>query len=442
MGLSWPKLPFQFTLKSLKPHGLMTRFLLIFFTPLVLVQLVAAFVFVDRHLDSVTKLLAQNIVGASRSLINLYEKKIFTEDELNRISTNHYHFAYKFYPDRSLTEEKSASGWITGYLKRELELSIKYKYQVFSKKSLLFLLIQLPDGVMQLDFPRKLLFSNTAELVLYWALGTTIFSILIAGLFLRNQIRPLILLERKTKQFGRGETIDDVPVHGAKEIRNLIESFNIMKNRIKRQVMQRTQVLAGISHDLRTPLTRLKLELSMAPKSDLTQSLNHDVEEMQSMVSAYLDFAKGDHRESFEEIHLRPFLERLIKKFKNVDIDFKYSDILPDVVFNGRPESLERAFENLFNNASRHASTVSIYHEESRDHVHIILDDDGKGIPKDKRQEVFQAFYRLDASRNTETGGVGLGLSIVQDIIHSHGGRIDLDEAPGGGLRIQIKLPK
>jgi len=206
--------------------------------------------------------------------------------------------------------------------------------------------------------------------------------------------------------------------------------------------MQRTQVLAGISHDLRTPLTRLKLELSMAPKSDLTQSLNHDVEEMQSMVSAYLDFAKGDHRESFEEIHLRPFLERLIKKFKNVDIDFKYSDILPDVVFNGRPESLERAFENLFNNASRHASTVSIYHEESRDHVHIILDDDGKGIPKDKRQEVFQAFYRLDASRNTETGGVGLGLSIVQDIIHSHGGRIDLDEAPGGGLRIQIKLPK
>ena len=442
MGLSWPKIFWKPSLKFLKPHGLMSRFLLIFFTPLVLVQLVAAFVFVDRHLDSVTKLLAQNIVGASQSLINLYERKLFTEEELNRISTNHYRFSYKFYPDRSLTPEKSASGWIAGYLKRELERSIRYKYQVFSKDSQLFLLIQLPDGVMQLDFPRKRLFSNTAELVLYWALGTMILSIIIAGIFLRNQVRPLIVLEKRTRQFGRGESIEDVPVHGAKEIRNLIESFNIMKNRIKRQVMQRTQVLAGISHDLRTPLTRLKLELSMAPDNEMTKSLSHDVDEMQSMVGAYLDFAKGDHRESFEEIHLRAFMTRLIEKFKGVDVDFKYSDVLPDIVFNGRPESLSRAFENLFNNASRHAQTVSIYHEESRDHVHITLDDDGKGIPKDKRQEVFQAFYRLDASRNAETGGVGLGLSIVQDIIHSHGGRIDLDEAPGGGLRINIKLPK
>ncbi len=441
MGL---KIPFAHPLlkKIPKPRGLLSRFFLIFFTPLILVQLVASFVFIDRHLDSVTKLLAQNIAGASRGMISLFEKKVFTEKELNLISRSHYHLDYKFYPSRSLSTEKNDTGWIVGYLVRELDLTIKHPYQLYQKDNQLFLLVQLKEGVMQLDFPRKRLFSTTTELVLYWSFGTTLLSILIAGAFLRNQIKPLAMLAKQTTRFGRGEDVPDLSPHGAKEIRNLIDAFNTMKNQIKRQVTQRTQVLAGISHDLRTPLTRLKLELSMAPENETTTALKKDVEEMQAMVATYLDFAKGDRSEATKKVAFKDFLQDIIKNYPEKDLAFHFSEALPNPTLSIRPQSLKRAFENIFNNAVRHATSLTIFYEETPHHLNITFDDDGAGIPSDKRQDVFQAFYRLDPSRNAETGGVGLGLNIVQDIIHSHGGQISLGDAPGGGLRINITLPR
>lgn len=439
MGLKTPFLTlFQ---KLPRPRGLLSRFSLIFFTPLILVQLVANFVYIDRHLDSVTKLLAQNIAGATRGLINLYEKKIFNEEELNLISRSHYHLDYKFYDSRSLSTEKNAPGWVAGYLTRELDRTLKHPYQLLQKKSDLFLLIQLGDGVMQLNFPRKRLFSTTSELVFYWSFGTTLLSILIAGLFLRNQIKPLKALAKQTKRFGRGEDVPDLSPHGAKEIRNLIEAFNTMKNQIHRQVKHRTQLLAGISHDLRTPITRLKLELSMAPKTETTEALTKDVEEMESMVTTYLDFARGEKAEPFEAIDLKPFLTSILKPYKESALHIHFSPHLPEVQMLLRKKSMKRVFENIFNNAQRHASSLTLSYQVSGKDLFLTLDDDGEGIPQDKRQDVFQAFYRLDPSRNAETGGVGLGLSIVHDIIQAHGGQVSLEDAPGGGLRINIHLP-
>jgi two-component system osmolarity sensor histidine kinase EnvZ len=440
MGLT--TLGFKKVLQKIpKPRGLLSRFSLIFFTPLILVQLVTNFVYIDRHLHSVTKLLAQNIAGASRGMINLHEKKVFTEEELNLISRSHYHLDYKFYNNRSLSTEINKSSWVTGYLIRELDQSLERPYQLFQKGDEIFLLIQLEEGVMQLNFPRKRLFSKTSELVFYWSFGTTLLSILIAGLFLRNQIKPLKDLAKKTKQFGRGEDVTDLSAYGAKEIRNLIESFNTMKNQIRRQVKHRTQVLAGISHDLRTPLTRLKLELSMAPNTEMNVALKKDVEEMEGMITTYLDFAKGERKETFKDVSFKKFLKEIIQSYDSSSLDIHFSPYLEDVRICVREKSMKRVFENIFNNAQRYASSLTISYKAAAKDLLITLDDNGSGIPVAERQDVFQAFYRLDPSRNTQTGGVGLGLSIVYDIIQSHGGHISLGDAPGGGLRINIKLP-
>ena len=257
---------------------------------------------------------------------------------------------------------------------------------------------------------------------------------------MKNQLRAIIRLANAAEAFGLGKNVDHFKPEGATEVRHAGTAFLLMKNRLQRYLSERTAMLAGVSHDLRTPLTRLKLQLSLLPPNPALKGMSQDVDDMENMLNGYLTFASGEGREEAKEIELTPFITNLIDKFKRINhhIELKINQ---DMTIIGRPTDLSRALGNLVANASRYATQTWIKVSRHQDTVQILIDDNGSGIPKNKRHEVFKPFVRLDESRNSETGGVGLGLTIARDILLSHGGDIALDTSPQKGLRVIVSLP-
>ena len=269
---------------------------------------------------------------------------------------------------------------------------------------------------------------------------SSIFWFGVALIFMKNQLRAIIRLAQAAEAFGIGKNVDSFKPEGATEVRHAGTAFLMMKNRLQRYLTERTTMLAGVSHDLRTPLTRLKLQLSLLPENEATKEMEQDVNDMENMLNGYLAFVSGEGREETKEIHLTPFITNLVDKFKktNHQIDLQ---IRKELSVIGRPTDLSRALGNIIANATRYAPHTWVSVMQKQDTVQILIDDNGSGIPKAKRTEVFKPFVRLDESRNPTTGGVGLGLTIARDILLSHGGNIALDQSPQKGLRVIVTLP-
>lgn len=428
-------------IKKLLPRTLLGRSLIILIAPLILVQLVTNFVFLDRHLDSVTKLLSNNIVGMANTLVDL-KNSGHGSDFSQMIATSNFEWDYQYILHGKInTSLRSPNSWAESFLIDQLDQKLLYPYTLQQDDQHLILNIQLDDGVMVLRFVRKKLMSKATPLVFFWAIGMSILCLIIAGAFMRNQVKPIKSLAETTESFGKGEPVRDLKITGALEIRQLTKAFNLMRERIERQINQRIEMLAGISHDLRTPLTRMKLELAMLTKGDAQKALETDVNEMESMINEYLDFVRGDNREEPKEINISNLIIDQIRIFKDQKFHVEAQNISNLLIMKIRPHAFKRCLSNLLDNAKRYA-TKAIVSTEVRDNaLYIYIDDNGPGIPQGKYQDIFKPFYRLDTSRNKKTGGVGLGLSIVQDIIHAHGGKILVGESPLNGTRMTICLP-
>lgn len=430
--------------RTITPHSLLTRFLLIILMPLLILQAIIMLVFFDRHWDTVGRRLARDVVGELELTADMLQNPNLPPDQVDALLatvTENLGLEVSFIPGAHLdTLSSPKSNMPIKALLDELNAQ-NYPFTVHTAPDQQTeLSLQLKNGVLQSTLPRKRFFSSTVYVFLAWLFGFSALLFGIAFLFMKNQVRSIQRLSRAAELFGRGQSVAHFKPEGATEVRQAGRSFLEMRNRIQRYLTERTGMLSGVSHDLRTPLTRMKLQLSMAPQTDAVRDLLSDVSEMEHMLSAYLSFARGEGRETPEETDLNALLDSIVAKLTRAgqDIDFHQEASLTCVC---RPTDLSRALTNLLTNAGRYAKSARLMLGRSHQFARIVLDDDGPGIPQEKRADVFRAFYRMESSRNLHTGGVGLGLTIARDIILSHGGDIDLTDSPLGGLRVIVLLP-
>ncbi len=308
-------------------------------------------------------------------------------------------------------------------------------------KKQLVVLIDLPKGLYRFQTSTKNIFNSSIFGFIAWMVGTSLLLFAVSALFLRVQARSIQELADSAEAFGKGVDTPFKP-YGSIEVRKAGVAFNKMKERIKRQISERTQMLAGVSHDLRTPLTRMKLALALSENSPEKQAFLEDVTEMEKMLEGYLSFARGDGQEETTDVDIHALIEGIAIKFGDEKHQISYKKNGDMFLLRGREQALKRMVTNVVSNACRYGQKIEILLNDKPSRFEIMIDDDGPGIAKDQRENVFKAFYRIENSRNKETGGVGLGLSITKDIVRSHGGTIKLFDSPFGGLRVEIKLPK
>jgi len=302
--------------------------------------------------------------------------------------------------------------------------------------------VQLTDGVLNVIVERERLFSSTTYIFVMWMVGTSMVLFAIATVFMRNQVRPIRRLAAAVDNFGKGRDESGFKPEGAAEIRQAAAAFNVMRERILRAISQRTEILAGVSHDLRTVLTRMKLQLAMLGEGAEVTAMQDDVTEMENMVEEYLAFARGESAETIADTDIDAILDDIAQTARHGGAGVRYRrNGAGALVVPVRPNAFKRCVTNLVGNAVKHAGTIEISARRAGDQVEILVDDDGPGIAPDAREEVFKPFYRLDSARNLDSGGSGLGLTIARDIMRAHGGDVLLEDSPGGGLRARLRLP-
>lgn len=433
-------------LKRFLPQTLLGRSLMIIVTPLVLLQIVSTYIFYERHWDTITRRLASDLAGEIAILTQMIERNPEAADReviLNE-ALSYLEIRAVLRPGEALPEGPPTPIFspLDDTLRHELGLRLRYPFQIDTQSydREVGVSVQLPEGVLAVVAPRKRLFSSTTYVFILWMVGVSLILFAIATVFMRNQVRPIRRLALAADRFGRGLDVPDFRPAGALEVRQAASAFNVMRERIQRQISQRTEMLAGVSHDLRTPLTRIKLQLAMLKDGPDVANLRADVADMETMLEGYLAFARGEGGEASTRVDLAPLLREATEQARRegivIDLHIEGEMILPL-----RRDAFRRALANLISNGVRHATHIAVRAGRRKDDVVITIDDDGPGIPADKREAVFRPFYRLDTSRNRETGGVGLGLSICRDILRGHGGEIALDDSPLGGLRVRLRLP-
>jgi two-component system osmolarity sensor histidine kinase EnvZ len=437
---------FDTAVKSLLPKGLYARALLIIIAPMVILQSVVAFVFMERHWNTVTRRLSAAVTQDIAALIDL--RKVLPPDRnnaaLRRIAQERLGLAVDFLPVNEMPPigPKPFFSLLDQALSQEVRKQIGKPFWIdtVGRSNLVELRIQLDDAVMRVFARRSAAYASNSEIFLLWMVGTSLVLITVAILFLRNQIRPILRLADAVESFGKGRDVPNFRPRGAQEVRRAASAFIEMKSRVERTIEQRTTMLAGVSHDLRTVLTRFKLELALIGDSPEVDAMKKDIDEMSRMLEAYLAFARGDAGEQSEATDMALFLEEL-------RADAERHGHKAVASFHGypvvtvRPNGFKRCLANLVSNAARFASTIEITgHRDHRD-LTITVDDDGSGIPAHLREDVFKPFLRLDDVRNQDEGGSGLGLAIARDIARSHGGDIMLGDSPLGGLRATVRVP-
>ena len=435
-------------IKRVLPASLFGRALLILVLPIVLVQLITAYIFFERHLASISRHLASSLAGEVAWLVEGWEASpdMMQRRRLLMETTRYMGLAVELRSSLRLPDwQDSAEASFPTFeqtLRNRIQRPFTIRYR--EAEETVQVLILVDGGMLQLEVPRKRLANPTTIIFIGWTLGASLLLLLIATLFLRNQIRPIIRLSEAAEKFGKGQSFAGFAPSGAREVRQAARAFIDMRERIKRQVESRTAMLSGISHDLRTPLTRMKLQLAMLSDDDMPgrEELQLDVAEMEYMVEEYLAFARGEGGEEAQQIRAEPFIHSVIEPYQRQQQPVSLAmNSSADCVVMLKPNAMQRALRNIIDNALRYGSRCDIQLIAKRRRLEIMLDDDGPGIPVEQRAEVFQAFRRLERSRNTQTGGAGLGLTIVRDIVHAHGGEIMLDDAPAGGLRVIVYLP-
>lgn len=444
----------KFSLKPYLPRSLMGRSLLILILPVLLIQLFSTFMFFDRHWNRLADRLAYAVAGE----IGVIEDRVSQIEPLSqktlepfaKLAQEHLQLLLSYEEGASLEPtDFSAAGFdrrafIFKTLNQELgqQLSSPYVVNVDGREKWVEVGLQFPDGVLYVSMPERRLFSSSSYIFVMWMIGSSVVLLAIAILFMRNQIRPIRRLALAAERLGRGEEMSmRFKPEGAREIRQAGRAFMEMSDRIKRQIEQRAAMLAGISHDLRTPLTRMKLQASMMGDTPDTEALKKDIHDMERMINAYLEFTRDETGEETEYTDISHMLDELAANVRREGLNAE-TDIAENMMLRVRPLAFQRCLNNLVSNARKYgAGTVWISAQKEERFALICIDDDGPGIAEDQLEEVFKPFYRIDPSRNQETGGVGLGLPIVQDIIHRHGGEITLGKSPQGGLRAMITLP-
>jgi len=435
-------------IKRYLPKTLFGRALLIIVTPLVLMQVISAYVFYERHWEIMTRRLVHSLAGDIAFLIEELRPPI-TEDAvatLSERSIRHFDIELSWQAEGILPNRPSFSLFDQTQVAMQDAMQTKVRRPYVMKTDTvdrrIEILVQLPSGVLRVLAHQKRLFTSTTYVFMLWMVGSSLVLFAIAIVFMRNQIRPIRRLSIAARAFGLGRDVTGFKPEGATEVRQASAAFLQMRDRITRQMSQRTEMLAGVSHDLRTPLTRMKLELAMLGDNEDTAELKADVTEMERMVEGYLAFARGEGAEAPVEIDVGTLVNDLIASERRGGARIVYEQ--PDdgaAVLPARPDALRRAIANLVQNAARYGSRVNVAVVRAGETIEITVDDDGTGIPEERREEAFQPFKRLEPSRNPETGGTGLGLTISRDIVRGHGGELTLEDSPLGGLRAVARLP-
>ena len=335
---------------------------------------------------------------------------------------------------------KMVTGFLEDSLRREFPNAVSSIYLGKGEKNMM-VFVDTQDGLFKFTTTSKNIFSTSIFGFVAWMIGTSLLLFVVAALFLRIQVRSIAELAKVAEDFGKGIDNKDFKPYGSVEVRRAGIAFTKMKERIQRQITERTQMLAGVSHDLRTPLTRMKLQTAMLPDSQDKEDFLQDISEMEKMLDGYLSFVSGEGGEKSSFVDMNEMILSIINKFRNKKALIRYTTNDQVSAIQGREQALKRAVTNVISNAFRYGKTIAVDLESNNNKLEITIDDDGPGIPEDKREDVFKAFYRIEGSRNKETGGVGLGLSIAKDVITSHGGKIELTDSPLGGLRVLISIP-
>ncbi len=438
---------FSRSVSRMMPKGLYTRSLIIVIAPVILLQSVLAFVFMERHWQLVTRRLSAAVVRDISAIIDLTET--FPSDanksEIARISQQRLGLKIDLLPPEPLLAPgpKPFFSILDGILSNQIASQIKRPYWIdtVGASNIIEIRIQLDDSILRVFARRNQAYASNTHIFLVWMVGTSLVLLTIAILFLRNQIRPILQLAEAAESFGKGRPMPErFQPRGASEVRRAGLAFIQMRERIERQIDQRTAMLTGVSHDLRTILTRFKLQLALAgPKAD-TKAMNQDIDDMQSMLEGYLSFARGEAAEDSGSLDMDALLDRFREEAALRSKQLKVA-FVGDPTVHVRPHAFTRLLSNLVSNAFRYADSISITATHRKGVLNVIVDDDGPGIPAERREDVFKPFLRLDEARNQDASGTGLGLSIARDIARSHGGDIILDDSPLGGLRAIVRLP-
>ncbi len=439
-------------LKRQLPGTLFGRSLLIIVLPVALMQIAVTYVFFDAHWQTVTSRLSEGLAGDIAWAVESYREDPTPESfaRLSQRAEESMGLSIALQPGRKLPARRrdppAALSPFFAPIDRSLDralsgrLDAPYWFDTTRYPAYVDIRVAVQGGVMRVLAPRDRAFATQGHIFVLWMTVATVLLTAIAILFIRNQVRAIERLANAAEAFGRGVDVPAFKPQGAKEVRQAATAFLGMRARIQRHIEQRTALLASVSHDLRTPLTRLKLTLALSEPNSRTAEMKRDLSEMEHMIDEYLAFARGEGGEAAEPAPLRPLVEAVSEGARRTGAQVTV-DIAPDLVVTARPNALKRALANLVMNAAAHGQHVEVAARRGAAGVEIVVDDDGPGIPEDQREEAFKAFARLDASRNQNTKGVGLGLAIARDVARGHGGDIVLQRSPLGGLRAVVRLP-
>ncbi|HEV2303551.1 MAG TPA: ATP-binding protein [Stellaceae bacterium] len=436
----------QSWVKRVLPRTMFGRSLLIVLMPLVLLQAIATWIFYDRHWAAISWRLANGVASNVGLLIEATRYAATPADTARLLERAGAMTDLRFTlePKAHLSPPPPPSGTLLESQLRialQQRLAFPYRIDAVSRARAVMIDIQLPQGVLAVVAPRDLLYSSTTYIFVLWMVGSSLVLLAVAILFLRNQVRSLRRLAAAADSFGKGRPVPFFKVEGAVEIRRAAVAFMTMRDRIERQIRQRTEMLAGVSHDLRTPLTRMKLALELVRPDAAVEELRSDVAEMEHMVNGYLDFVRGEGGEEPAETDFALLLDDFAQTMRREGTPLSLA-APPEYVIPVRPNAIRRCLANLVGNARRHGSHVWLTGLVVVGGIDIIVDDDGPGIAPADRERVFQPFIRLDPSRSPGTGGIGLGLTIARDVARGHGGEVYLETSPQGGLRARLHLPR
>ncbi len=430
-------------IKKILPKGLFYRSLIIVAAPTIILQLIVTVVFFDSLWIKANKGMTRSLVGEIKTLSDVYNTDNTNQiNFITKIYKKNFDFVINLMDDEipKISSERRFSP-MDRSLRRELKSTFgngNYWFSTTDYLDVVEIRIRSSQKNLQFLFPKERIATSSVRLFVLWITVPSIILILIAILFLKNQTKPITNLAKAAQRFGKGDYINEFRPSGAREIRNAAYEFDRMAKRINRHLNQRSEMLSGISHDLRTPLTRLKLQLAMLKDKGVSDNMSKDIDEMENMLNDYLQFAKTQIKESTENLILNDIFTNIENKINNKKLIINITD---QINYIGRKQALERCFSNIINNGLIYGENVSLTISKGSNIVIILIEDDGPGIPVEHFRNVFKPFFRLDRSRSLNKSGVGLGLAIVEDIIKSHGGNIQLSKSKMGGLQVKVTLP-
>ncbi|MEC9250150.1 MAG: ATP-binding protein [Pseudomonadota bacterium] len=434
-------------IRRFTPKGLFARTLLIIVMPVALMQIAVAWSFFEEHWETVTSRLSEGVAGDIAMMTALYEQSGGDLDAFDRLSDTAYEtmrLSVDFRPAETLPTSRRSSFFRT--LDRTLnsaladQITNDFWFDTTRYPSYVDVRVEVDDGVLRFIALRERVFATTGHIFLLWIIGASTLLTAVSVVFIRNQVKPIRRLADAAEQFGRGQDVAHFRPAGATEVRQAAHAFLEMRARIKRHLEQRTAILAGVSHDLRTPLTRLKLQLALMPASPERDDAKSDIDAMEEMLDEYLDFARGQLVEATESHDLGQLAEQVVENARRGEAEIAFESEA-DLFAQVRSVTVQRALENLIGNATSFGDTVRVTVKRAGSRIEMSVEDNGPGIPEDQYDEALKPFNRLDESRNQNRKGVGLGLAIARDVARNHGGEMRLGRSDLGGLKATLSLP-